>query len=71
MKRLDLNKRVYDEKAILSAIDAFSGICSVSYSEGGDHWICLFTDCVAEESLTVREFENYLIDLVNSQNDFH
>ena len=70
MLNLKLSKAIYKEDAIHKAITAFSNISSISCFDVGNSYICSFSGCVEDEVLTSKEFENYLIDLLNSKNDY-
>lgn len=68
---LKLNKQIYDAAAVENAINAYRQLAAITLSEDAAHWCCTFRDCVYSESLTVSEFENYVIDLMNSKHYDH
>ena len=69
MYKLLLQKNIYSEQSISDAREAFSGIASISLDENDDYYVCSFSSCAADETLTMKEFENYLIDLANTHNE--
>ena len=69
MRKLLLHKSIYNEQSINAAREAFLGIASISINTINDYYLCSFSDCSADETLTMKEFENYLIDLVNAHNE--
>ena len=58
-----LKKQFYQKKNILCAIEAYSAIAAISFTEDEMNWICDFVRTEYEQSLTVKEFENYVIGL--------
>lgn len=65
--KLKLSKQVFNVAAIETAISAFTGLAKINLVESADYWICSFSDCKYPEMLTASEFENYVIDLMNSK----
>ena len=66
MKELKLNKDLYPLEFIKTAADTYHDLCTISVVERSPYYICLFSDCIYNEEITKKEFENYLIDLLNS-----
>ena len=66
MNELLLNKVIFDINSIKKAVNSFKEICSVLIKETKEYYICLFTGCVYDARITVFEFENYIIDLINN-----
>ena len=62
---LYLNKEIYDEKYIQIAIQAYQGLAEISYKLNACWWMCSFTATRYDIDLTKKEFENYLIALMN------
>ncbi len=60
---LVLKKQIYQKDSILHAIEAYQEIASVLLYENETDWICEFTWTEYEQSLTMREFENYVISM--------
>lgn len=67
MMELKLNKQIFDGFVIETAISAYKGLATIDLLDGIDYWICSFFDCEYPEELTALEFENYVIDLMNSK----
>lgn len=65
MKTVKLNREIYNEKTVISAIDAYKDLCSIELTESEKYFDCCFENCKYDEALTACEFENYLIDLIN------
>jgi hypothetical protein len=61
--RLLLKKQIYQRENVLRAIEAYSTIAAISFTEDEMNWICDFVRTEYEQSLTVKEFENYVIGL--------
>jgi hypothetical protein len=64
---LKLSKAIYSEKAIVETIRAFSHLAEIELSVSDDYYICRFSHCRYERTLTMDEFGNYLIDLMNTK----
>ncbi len=69
MNELSLNKNYYSREHIIAAVTAFAGLCRVELSENEDYYVCVFSNCVYDVDVTKKEFENYLIDLINTSHD--
>lgn len=65
MNKLLLSKEIYKAPSINETISAFSKIAKISLYESVDHYICIFENCLYSQNQTMKEFENYLIDLCN------
>ena len=65
MNTLRLVKDLYSYEMIEKAADSFSSLCKISISIDGNYYVCSFDMCKYDELVTIREFENYLIDLIN------
>lgn len=63
MNDLTLKKELFQLTNIEQTIDAFADLCTVLVSEQENTYICVFLDCRYDYENTVKEFENYLIDL--------
>lgn len=66
MNKLRLNKNIYDQSYIQLAIHAFEDLCTIIFKDEEKYYTCLFNDCKYDIKETKKEFENYLIDLINS-----
>ena len=69
MNKLMLNKSLFAKHALLTGIAAFKGICTIDYTESGDYYCCIFLNCIYDIDITKKEFENYIIDLINTSYD--
>ena len=67
MKRLKLNNDIFSLKSIGIAKEAYSELATIAVIQGRRNTELIFTNCKYGEDLTVKEFENYLIGLENSQ----
>ncbi len=54
----------------MDAVKAFSSICSISINRDETGFICVFENSLYEVAKTMKEFENYVIDLVNMSRDW-
>ena len=64
---LRLNKQIFDYGTVVTAIKAYMDLATITIDDDRLYWVCSFYDCVYPESLTICEFENYVIDLMNSK----
>lgn len=62
---MKLNKGLYNESIIKQAIRDYRSIALIELSEDHSFYYLQFNECKYDEERTVREFENYLIDLTN------
>ena len=67
-KRLLLNKELYEKDIILLAVKQYSRLAVVKINDQGIYWECKFLKCKYDAEVTIREFENYAIDLINVRN---
>ncbi len=58
---------IYPAKVIQKAITAYTQIAKISSRSDGDYTICAFSCTLIDASLVANEFDNYLIELLNSQ----
>ena len=66
MGTLKLNKSIYEREAVAAAISAFGEVATISLTEDNSYWICSFDGCRYDEKQTLHEFENYVIDFMNT-----
>ncbi|MBR0406276.1 MAG: HxsD-like protein [Eggerthellaceae bacterium] len=66
MVTLTLRKEIYQKSFVEKAILAYASIARIDVTTKGDYILCAFRQCTYDENLTVKEFENYLIDLTNN-----
>lgn len=64
---LKLNKDIYSNKAITETIKAFQKLATIELAESEQYYICKFSQCRYEKTITMNEFGNYLIDLMNTK----
>lgn len=68
MHDLRLSKELYSQVAIFKAQNAFKQITSISITETETEFLCDFTvHGNYPVSITIMEFENYIIDYINSE----
>lgn len=67
MMILRLNKEIYKESCLRDAVDAYGALAEIKVEEQSSYWIVSFLQCCYGERQTVAEFENYLIDRMNSR----
>ena len=65
MKVLHLNKDIYSIARIKNAVLAFKDYADMGITEHKEYIYVSFLQCKYDESITVKEFENYLIGLEN------
>ena len=66
MNELRLSNAIFDQKTILQGAGRFRELCTIRMIPDGAYTVCVFTDCVYDPEITMREFENYLIDAENA-----
>ena len=62
-------KSVYTEETLRTAILAYKRIAKIKLITDGEYFLCEFNDCVIDPSTVIHEFNNYLIELLNSQGE--
>lgn len=67
MNDLKLNKELYDRKDLILVAKVFSHLAMIRMQEDNNYWICRFENCRYSTEQTKMEFENYLIDYINSK----
>lgn len=65
MKKIELNKKIYNINLVDHAVYDFKDLCSITVYENVKYIECEFSNCIYDESITSKEFENYLIDCMN------
>ena len=65
MNKLLLSKDVYEISIIEQTISAFSELVSICVCDSENYYVCVFENCVYSQDQTIKEFENYLINLCN------
>ena len=68
MNEFSLSKELYPLGAVKIAVDSFSEIAAITVEESGSVLICSFNMIKSiPVNICMSEFENYLIDLINSE----
>ena len=67
MNDLIIDKSIFGEAALIQAIGAYASLCEISVRENVNQYICHFDKCKYGEERTQREFENYLISIINTR----
>ena len=65
------NKNVYPKEVIASAIDDYKNISEIELCEEDDFYRCRFNKCLLGPSIVMNEFNNYLIEILNSKQRRH
>lgn len=63
---LKLNKEIYPIRVINEAVSSFYDIVAITVKEKNNYWICEFSKSKYDLEETQKEFENYLIGLINT-----
>ena len=66
MRKLTLNTDIYSDQIIEAAIIAYKELAKITISRSNHQIQLEFTECKFDASITIKEFENYLIGLENS-----
>ena len=74
MKKMRSNEQVYTKtfysKEVLNqAIDDYKKIAKIKLLEDGEYFKCVFFRCAVDTQLVINEFNNYLIELLNSKGE--
>lgn len=64
MNNLKLNKKIYNIKFIEECTGNFNDIVKINLEDNLDYWILHFSESIYDSKVTIKEFENYLIDLM-------
>jgi len=70
MNKLILEREIYSESMIKKAIEDYSLIAQIKMDKNDSGIVCTFIKTEYDLDKTIDEFENYLIDLTNSNRDF-
>ena len=63
MSKLELSKEIYKYSDLVNCCNAYLDFAKTDVRDDGEYWIVVFTDCKFDEIETLKEFENYLIEL--------
>lgn len=67
MNRLYLSKDVYSEDSVKKTCLVYSGYAQIKLKQKNSHIELSFDRCKYDPDLTMKEFENYLINVENSK----
>lgn len=62
---LQLSEDIFSLQTVQAAIQAYSGLARIEMKFQPRGWLLSFTDCQYDPQLTIREFNNYLINLAS------
>ena len=62
---LQLISEIFSLEAVEAAVRAYSGLARIQVESRPGGWLLSFTDCRYDPQLTIREFNNYLINLAS------
>lgn len=66
MTKLKLRSDVYTEESIKKVIAVYKTLADIVIEGQKDCYMMIcFTNCIYDEKLTIKEFENYLIGVEN------
>lgn len=63
--KLKLSKELYGKDSILFSIEQYKDLSTIKVLDRGKYWECVFSKCCYAKDTTMKEFENYLINLTN------
>lgn len=62
------SKAFYTEDTLLKAINAYSNISKIElFEEDKEHYRCRFSESSIDCHIVMNEFDNYLIEIMNSK----
>ena len=61
------SKDFYKANDIIKAIGDYRKLAAITMSEEDGYYVCSFSYCILEPRIIVSEFDNYLIELMNSR----
>lgn len=71
MKKIILDGTIYSESIVKKAIKDYSAIAKIRFEAKDNNIKCEFVSSKYELEKTIKEFENYIIDLSNSSQDYY
>lgn len=63
------SKDFYTVEAVIIAIKDYRKIATITMREEGRYYVCSFSKCIVDPKRVVFEFNNYLIELMNSRGE--
>lgn len=67
MNILNLCKEIYDYSFAVIATKEFASIANITIKNEEGYLRCVFSNCTYDVETTMKEFENYIIDLNNQR----
>ena len=64
MNELLLTKEFYTEEYVRKGCTDFAGLADISAAADKNYYRIQFDKCIYPDSITIQEFENYVIDLM-------
>lgn len=65
MVKLLLSTEIYSEKNIRNTCNAYKDFAKIKMKRKGTYIELIFNDCRYDQNITMKEFENYLINTEN------
>ena len=59
------SKNVYPYEVLKYAADAYKNLCDIIINEKETYWSVDFLNCKESEELIIKEFTNFLIEIIN------
>ena len=53
----------------MTAIEDYKRIAAIELVDNGNHYLCVFQNCVVDSKRVINEFDNYLIELMNARGE--
>lgn len=63
--KLQLNADIYSESSIRETCEAYKAYASIKIKKKNEYMELTFDKCKYESGITMKEFENYLINVEN------
>ena len=63
------SKAFYTQETLAVAINDYKKIAIIKLLEDKGHYICEFSECLVDSQVVINEFNNYLIELMNSKGE--
>ncbi len=60
-----LHKELFNVDMILLAAKQYHELALITVHEKRWHWECVFSNCKYDIEMTTKEFENYVINMIN------
>lgn len=66
MKKVQINRSVYSDKTIKTTLEIYQNHAITTVKFKADYAVVTFWKCKYDEEQTIKEFENYMIEIENS-----